>query len=81
MKVLKKLIVIILIIVLAASMVIPALASAENMAEALKIQAIGLMAGGAADLRLDECLNRIQGLTFAIRAAGEEAEALSMSSS
>lgn len=83
MRILKKLLVFLLIILLVASMIIPAFAVIENMpeAQALKIQSIGLMAGGVADLRLDEGLNRIQGLTFAIRAAGKEKEALSMSDS
>ena len=81
MRILKKLLLIIISIVLVISMMIPTLAIEENMAEALKLQAIGLMAGEVADLKLDEGLNRIQGLIFAIRAAGKEDEALSMSSS
>jgi len=79
----KKLLVFSLIIVLVACMIIPAFAGIEDMpeAQALKIQSIGLLAGGVADLKLDEDLDRIQGLTFAIRAAGKEREALSMSDS
>ena len=81
MKNLKKLLAAILTVVLLASMIVPALATVENAEKGVRLQAIGLMAGGLNDLRLDEGLNRIQGLTFAIRAAGKEAEALSMSSS
>lgn len=81
MKNLKKLLAVALTIVLLASMMVPALAAVENTTEALRLQAIGLMAGGINDLNLDQGLNRIQGLTFAIRAAGKEADALAMSSS
>ena len=81
MKNLKKLLAAILTVVLLASMIVPALATVENAEKGVRLQAIGLMAGGLNDLRLDEGLNRIQGLTFAIRAAGKEAEALSMSNS
>ena len=83
MRYLKKFSTIVIIIVLVTSMIVPALAAVEDMPEvqALKIQSIGLMAGGVADLKLDEGLNRIQGLTFAIRAAGKELEAISMSNS
>ncbi len=81
MRNLKKFLAVILTVVLLTSMTIPTLAAVVNTEEALKLQAIGLMAGGPADLKLDEGLNRIQGLTFAIRAAGKEAEALSMSDS
>lgn len=79
MKNLKKLLAVVLTVVLLASMIVPALATVENAEKGVRLQAIGLMAGGLNDLRLDEGLNRIQGLTFAIRAAGKEAEALSMS--
>lgn len=78
---LKKILAVILTVVFLASMTVPALAAVENTEEALKLLAIGLMAGGPEDLNLDEDLNRIQGLTFAIRAAGKEAEALAMSES
>ena len=81
MKNLKKLLAAILTVVLLASMIVPALATVENAEKGVRLQASGLMAGGLNDLRLDEGLNRIQGLTFAIRAAGKEAEALSMSNS
>lgn len=82
MKNIKKLLAILLTTVLLATMAVPALAEVvENAEKALKLQAIGLMAGGANDLNLDQPLNRIQGLTFAIRAAGKEAEALAMSDS
>ena len=78
---LKKILAVILTMVLLASITLPALAYVKNTDEALKLQAIKLMAGGPADLNLDESLNRIQGLTFAIRAAGKEDEALAMSDS
>jgi len=81
MRNLRKFMAVILTVVLLASMTVPALAAVKNTEEALKLQAIGLMAGGPADLKLDEPLNRIQGLTFAIRAAGKEAEALAMTDS
>lgn len=77
----KKFLAILLTVVLLTVMTVPALATVENAEKALKLQKIGLMAGGANDLNLDEGLNRIQGLTFAIRAAGKEAEALAMSDS
>lgn len=82
MKKAKKLSAIILTIALLVSSVIPVFANnIENTEKGLKLQAIGLMAGGVNDLKLDEDLNRLQGLIFAIRAAGKEAEALSMSDS
>ena len=81
MKNLKKLFSMVLIVVLLASMMVPSLAVVENAEKGILLQAIGLMAGGVNDLNLDQELNRIQGLTFAIRAAGKEAEALSMSNS
>lgn len=79
MKNIKKLLAVVLTVILLASMIVPALAAVENAEKGIKLQAIGLMAGGINDLKLDEGLNRIQGLTFAIRAAGKEAEALGMS--
>lgn len=81
MKNLKKFLAVILTVVLLSSMIVPALAAVENADAGVKLQLIGLMAGGVNDLNLDEGLNRIQGLTFAIRAAGKEAEALAMSNS
>ena len=81
MKNLKKFLAVILTVVFLSSMIVPALAVVENADAGVKLQLIGLMAGGVNDLNLDEGLNRIQGLTFAIRAAGKEAEALAMSSS
>jgi hypothetical protein len=59
-------------------MMVPALAANTYEAEALKLQAINVFAGGPEDLKLDEGVTRIQGLTFAIRAAGKDAEALAM---
>ena len=74
MKKAKKLSAIILTIALLVSLVIPVFANnIENTEKGLKLQAIGLMAGGVNDLKLDEDLNRLQGLIFAIRAAGKEA--------
>ncbi len=82
MKKTKRLLSIILTLVFLVSIAVPALANVvENAEKALKLQSIGLMAGGANDLNLDQELNRIQGLTFAIRAAGKETEALAMSDS
>jgi len=81
MKNLKKLLAVVLTVVLLASMMVTSLAVVENAEKGILLQAIGLMAGGVNDLNLDQELNRIQGLTFAIRAAGKEAEALSMSNS
>ncbi len=78
MRNLKKVFAVILAVALMASMMVPALAAVSHEAEALKLQAIGLMAGGPADLKLEEGVTRVQGLTFAIRAAGKEADALAM---
>ncbi|NLU51737.1 MAG: Ig-like domain-containing protein [Clostridiaceae bacterium] len=78
MRNLKKVFAVILTVALLASLMVPALAAVSHEAEALKLQKIGLMAGGPADLKLDEGVTRIQGLAFAIRAAGKEAEALAM---
>jgi len=78
MRNLKKVFAVILTVALLASLMVPALAAVSHEAEALKLQKIGLMAGGPADLKLDEGVTRIQGLAFAIRAAGKEAEAFAM---
>jgi len=78
MRNLKKLLAVILSVVMIASMMVPALAANTYEAEALKLQAINVFAGGPEDLKLDEGVTRIQGLTFAIRAAGKDAEALAM---
>ncbi len=78
MRNLKKVFAVILAVALMASMMVPALAAVSHEAEALKLQAIGLMAGGPADLKLEEGVTRVQGLTFAIRAAGKEADAIAM---
>lgn len=78
---LRKLLAVVLTIVLLTSLTVPINAEVVNLEKGLKLQAIGLMAGGIHDLNLDQGLNRIQGLTFVIRAAGKEAEALSMSNS
>jgi len=78
MRNLKKLLAVILTVVMITSMMIPALAANTYEAEALKLQAINVFAGGPEDLKLDEGVTRIQGLTFAIRIAGKDAEALAM---
>ena len=78
MRNLKKLLAVILTVVMIASMMVPALAANTYEDEALKLQAINVFAGGPEDLKLDEGVTRIQGLTFAIRAAGKDAEALAM---
>ena len=78
MRNLKKLLAVILSVVMIASMMVPALAANTYEAEALKLQAINVFAGGPEDLKLDEGVTRIQGLTFAIRAAGKDADALAM---
>ncbi|MGI6084186.1 MAG: Ig-like domain-containing protein [Acetivibrionales bacterium] len=78
MRNLKKLFAVILVVAMLASMMVPALAANTYEAEALKLQAINVFAGGPADLKLDEGVTRIQGLTFAIRAAGKDADALAM---
>jgi hypothetical protein len=58
-------------------MMVPALAANTYGDEALKLQAINVFAGPE-DLKLDEGVTRIQGLTFAIRAAGKDDDALAM---
>ncbi|NLO98812.1 MAG: surface-layer protein, partial [Clostridiaceae bacterium] len=78
MRNLKKLLAVVLTVVMIASMMVPALAANTYEDEALKLQAINVFAGGPEDLKLDEGVTRIQGLTFAIRAAGKDAEALAM---
>jgi len=78
MRNLKKVLAVILTVAMLASFMVPAFAAVSHLEEAKKLQAIGLFAGGEADLKLDEDVTRIQGLTFAIRAAGKEAEALAM---
>jgi len=78
MRNLKKLFAVILTVAMLASMMIPALAANTYEAEALQLQAINVFAGGPEDLKLDESVTRIQGLAFAIRAAGKDAEALAM---
>ncbi|NLM72611.1 MAG: S-layer homology domain-containing protein, partial [Clostridiaceae bacterium] len=78
MRNLKKVLAVILTVAMLASFMVPAFAAVSYLEEAKKLQAIGLFAGGEADLKLDEDVTRIQGLTFAIRAAGKEEEALAM---
>jgi len=78
MRNLKKVLAVILTVAMLASFMVPAFAAVSHLDEAKKLQTIGLFAGGEADLKLDEDVTRIQGLTFAIRAAGKEAEALAM---
>ena len=78
MRNLKKLLAVVLTVVMIASMMVPALAANTYEAEALKLQSIGMFAGEPADLKLEEGVTRIQGLAFAIRAAGVEADAFAM---
>lgn len=78
MRNLKKLFAVILTVAMIASLMVPALAATQNTEKALKLQAINVMAGTVDDLKLDEDLTRIQALTFAIRAAGKDAEALAL---
>ena len=78
MRNLKKVLAVILTVAMLASFMVPAFAAVSHLDEAKKLQTIGLFAGGEADLKLDEDVTRIQGLTFAIRAAGKEEEALAM---
>lgn len=78
MRNLKKLFAVILTVAMLASMMVPALAANNYEAEATKLQSINVFAGGPADLKLDEGVTRIQGLAFAIRAAGKDADALAM---
>lgn len=68
----KKLLSILLTVVIMASMVIPSFAAIKYTEEALKLQSIGIFAGGPNDLNLDQGVTRIQGLSFAMRAAGYE---------
>lgn len=74
----KKLLSILLTVVIIISMVIPSFANITYTHEALKLQAIGIFAGGPNDLNLDQGVTRIQGLAFAMRAAGYDAEILAM---
>ena len=78
MRNLKRVFAVIITVAMLASLMVPALASVSYLEEAKKLQTIGLFAGTEADLKLDEDVTRIQGLTFAIRAAGKEDEALAM---
>jgi len=75
MRNLKKLFAVLLVVAMVASMMVPALAAITYQSEALKLQAIKVFAGGPDDLKLDEGVTRAQGLAFAIRVAGKEAEA------
>ena len=74
----KKLIAVIMTVAMLASMMVPALA-ATSQVEADALLAAGLMRGTGAGLELDATLNRIQGITFTVRAHGAEAAALAMS--
>ena len=79
MKITKKMIPILLVIALITSMAVPSFAAPAYTQEALKLQAIGIIAGGPDDLNLEGNVTRIQGLTFAMRAAGYESEIQAMS--
>ncbi len=78
MRNLKKLFAVLLAVAMIASMMVPALAAVDYQDEALSLQAIKVFAGGPDDLKLEEGVTRAQGLAFAIRVAGKEAEALAM---
>ena len=78
MRNLKKLFAVLIAVAMIASLMVPALAAVAYQDEALKLQAIKVFAGGPDDLKLDEGVTRAQGLAFAIRVAGKEAEALAM---
>lgn len=78
MRNLKKLFAVLLAVAIIATMMVPALAAVSYTEEALKLQAIGLIAGGANDLNLDRGMTRIEGLAFVIRAAGKEDDAFAM---
>ena len=80
MKNLKKLMAAILTVMVLASMTVPVYAAVENAEKGIKLQIIGLMAGNVNDLNLDQELNRIQGLTFAIRAPGRSRRRFPLSS-
>ena len=73
----KKLIAVIMTIAILASMMVPALA-ASYQTEADKLMAVGLMKGTGDGADLEMALDRIQGITFTIRAMGVEKEALAM---
>ncbi len=73
----KKLIAVIMTIAIMASMMVPALA-ASYQTEAEKLMAVGLMKGTDNGADLEMALDRIQGITFTIRAMGVEEEALAM---
>ncbi len=78
MRNLKKLFAVLLAVAMIASMMVPALAAVDYQDEALKLQAIKVFAGGPDDLKLEEGVSRAQGLAFAIRVAGKEAEVQAM---
>jgi len=75
MRNLKKLFAVLIAVAMIASLMVPALAAVAYQDEALKLQAIKVFAGGPDDLKLDEGVTRAQGIAFAIRVAGKEAEA------
>lgn len=78
MRNLKKLFAVILTVAMIASLMVPALAAVSYTSEGLALQQIGLIAGGADELKLDDSMTRLQGLAFTIRAAGKEDDAFAM---
>jgi len=71
MRNLKKIFAVIMVVALMASMMVPALAAGTvNDEKAVKLNNIGLMSG----MGLSDSSNRIQGLIFAIKAAGKQAD-------
>jgi len=79
MRNLKRVFAVIITVAMLATMMVPALAEASHLEEARKLQKIGLIAGTSdADLNLEGSLNRIQGIAFAIRAAGKEDDAFAL---
>lgn len=78
MNIKKKLIPFLLVVAMITSLTVPSFAEPAYTQEALKLQAIGIIAGGPEDLNLEGSVTRIQGLTFAMRAAGHEARIQAM---
>mgnify|MGYP000380044823 CR=1 FL=1 len=79
MRNLKRVFAVIITVAMLATMMVPALAEASHLEEARKLQKIGLIAGTTdAELNLEGSLNRIQGIAFAIRAAGKEDDAFAL---
>lgn len=74
----KKLIAVIMTVAILASMMVPALAAVSYQTEADKLVAVGLMKGTDKGTDLESMLDRLQGITFTIRAMGEEEAAVAM---